>query len=117
MTKFSEDRGRLAVARVLRYGSLVSTFGVALGLVLALIQGSPSFPSTDPRIHPAVILSGAARLDPPSLIELGVLLLLLTPIFRIVVASVTFALEREWKFVLISFGVLAVVFLSIAFAR
>jgi uncharacterized membrane protein len=61
-------------------------------------------------------LTRALRVDPPAVAELGLLLLLLTPILRIVVAATTFGLERDHKYMFIALGVLAVVMLSIGFA-
>jgi hypothetical protein len=46
----------------------------------------------------------------------GILLLLLTPVFRVVLATINFALESDGKYVLISLGVLAIVLLGIGYS-
>ena len=106
MTRLSEERGQEAIAAVLRYGSLAATVVMALGLALMLFRGTAG---SLPAYH-------RIRLDDAAVTECGILLLLLTPIFRIIVAAVAFALERDFKYVAISLGVLAVVLVSIGFA-
>lgn len=116
MTKLSPEKAERAIAFILRYGSLLATAIMALGLVLLFIRGAAAAGRKFPRIDPRVLLPSLLRFDPAAVTESGVLLLLLTPIFRIAVAVVTFALERDYKYVLISLGVLAVVLLSVSFA-
>jgi uncharacterized membrane protein len=45
----------------------------------------------------------------------GVLLMLATPVVRVVVAGVLFLRERDWKYGAISFGVLTILLLSAVF--
>lgn len=105
-----------AIALVLRYGALISTLVMAAGIGLGLFKGFPSLVYGRLSARPSFILPRLIRLDPITIVEVGVLLLLTTPIARIVVAVVGFALQRDLKYVLISLGVLAVVLLSISFA-
>ncbi len=116
MIKLSEEKAEHAIALILRYGSLISTLIMTLGLSLLLVHGPPRSLSAEKGIRISVLFQGLIRLEPVAIMELGILLLLLTPVFRIVVAVASFALEREYKYVLISLGVLAVVLLSIGFA-
>jgi uncharacterized membrane protein len=116
MTQFTEERGEHAIALALRYGSLISTLVMALGLLLMALRGTPLSRAAFHRVGLSVLFSNLLRFDPAAVTEFGVLLLLLTPLFRIVVAVVSFALERELKYVLIALGVLIVVLLSISFA-
>jgi uncharacterized membrane protein len=116
MVRFSEEKSERAIAVALRYGSLISTLVMALGLGLMLLRGSAMSLATYHRIRLSQLFSLVVRFDPAGLTELGVLLLLLTPLFRILVAIISFALERDLKYVLIALGVLSVVLLSISFA-
>lgn len=116
MAGYSEEKGQHAIASVLRYGSGISTLIMALGLAVIILRGPGlSIPSIH-RLHLRTVFSNLGRFDPVALIEFGLLLLLLTPILRIVVAAASFALEHDTRYVLISLGVLAVVLLSFAFA-
>jgi uncharacterized membrane protein len=58
--------------------------------------------------HPVVLLHGIARGDSSSIIELGILLLIATPICRVIFAVIAFAMERDRLYVAISLTVLAV---------
>ncbi len=116
MVKFSKERAERAIAFVLRYGSLFATIIMGLGLTLLFVRGGVTGGASFHRIGMRVLLPRLLRFDPAAITESGILLLLLTPIFRIVVAIATFALERDYKYVAISLGVLGVVLLSISFA-
>jgi len=116
MKTLSEDRSRRAIALVLRYGSLISTLIMALGLILTLLRTPALARTSHSRIGLGQLIPRLVHLDPLALTECGILLLLLTPIFRILVAMASFAMERDHKYVWISLGVLAVVLLSISFA-
>ena len=114
MVKFDAEEGQHYIALTLRYGSLISTFVMALGLSMHLVRAAVLFfsPGTDA----GEFWVKSAQVAALAIMRGGILLLLLTPIFRIVVASVSFALERDRKYVLISLGVLLVVLLSIGFS-
>jgi uncharacterized membrane protein len=116
MTKLPQERADRAIALVLRYGSLLATMIMALGLILLFVRGKVTALPQFHRIAVRILFSRLLQFDPAAVTELGILLLLLTPIFRVIVAVLTFALERDYKYVLISLGVLAVVLLSISFA-
>jgi len=114
MAQFSDEKAQDAISGVLRYGSILSAVVMALGLALALWRRQ-AMPRSG-TLSAAALLNNARHLDPAALTELGILLLLLTPVFRVVVAVVSFALERDTKYLLISFGVFLVVLGSIIFA-
>lgn len=114
MSRLPEEKGRQALAAVLRYGAMSSTLIMALGLGLMFLEG-PAAP-LDRGLRPELTFQSLIRFDSGAITVLGILLLLLTPILRIAAAVVTFALERDYQYVLISLGVLAVVFVSIGFA-
>ena len=116
MTQVPARSSERAIVWVLRYGSLASAALMALGLVLAFAR-QPAHPlaAFEP-IRPIAVLPLLVQFDPAAITEFGLLLLLLTPVLRIVAALVGFALERDVKYVLISLGVLLTIVLSITFA-
>lgn len=116
MNDLTEERARSAIAAVLRYGSLISTLVMALGLTLILPRGPGSFGPGGHLVSFRTLFPRVIRLDAAAVAECGILLLLVTPIFRIIAAGVAFGLERDYKYVLISLGVLAVVVGSISLA-
>ena len=114
MVKFDVDKGQHYIALTLRYGSLISTLVMALGLGLLLARAAAL--SFSPGATAGVFWVKNVRAVALLVMQGGILLLLLTPIFRILVASVSFALQRDRKYVLIALGVLLVVLLSIGFS-
>jgi len=114
--KLSEDQGQRAIAFILRYGAKVSTVLMGLGVCLLAVKGLEPSLTAQPGVRPGRFLQELLRFDPAALTQGGIFLLLLTPVFAVVAAVVSFALEREYKYFLISLGVLAVVLLSIGFA-
>jgi uncharacterized membrane protein len=68
-------------------------------------------PGTDRLLHR--IVAGAMMLRPRSVIQFGVLLLIATPILRVAVAVVGFAMERDRQYVVIAAIVLALLLLSL----
>jgi uncharacterized membrane protein len=54
------------------------------------------------------VIRGAARLDPLALMQLGLLILIATPVARVLFAAFAFALERDWLYVVVSLIVLTV---------
>jgi len=115
-TKLLQQKADQVISWVLRYGAILSTVIMAVGIGLALWRGPSATLVAYGRIRPKVLLANLIQLEPAAVTQLGILLLLFTPIVRIIVAAVTFALERDLKYVLISLGVLAVVILSISLA-
>jgi uncharacterized membrane protein len=116
MHDLTEDRARSAIAAILRYGSLISTLVMALGLIFVLLRGPASFSPAGHLVSFRTLFPRVIRLDPATIAEFGLLLLLVTPVSRIIVAGIAFGLERDYKYLLISLGVLAVVCGSIGLA-
>lgn len=91
-------------ATTLRAGVAIS----ALFLVAALVDSvvAPDFAAAvTPSGFPAA-LRGVLRLETGALVHLGIVVLLLTPIARLVAVTTEFSIRRETTFVLISVGVL-----------
>lgn len=113
MTNLSSGKGERAIALTLRYGSRISTLVMALGLGLLFTRGPAASGAGSPLLDPGAVLKGLIHFEAAALAEFGILLLLLTPILRIIAAMVSFAAERDARYVLISLGVLAIVLLSL----
>ena len=98
-----------------KYIAAVLTIGMVLSLVI-LTWGSVLFILHPEPVGPpgplTGILGGTLRLDPVSTINLGLLVLLITPVARVVAAMIAFALEGDRRYVLICITVLAVLALS-----
>lgn len=62
---------------------------------------------------PAMIVRGALALEPAALIQLGLIVLVLTPVARVVFALLAFAEQRDRLYVLFSLIVLVVLTISL----
>ena len=91
-------------ASTLRVGVAVSAFFLIAALVDSIVVLYSVSVVTPARRGAA--LHGAIRLDTTSLVHLGIVVLLLTPIARLLAVSVEFTIRRETTFVLMSVGVL-----------
>jgi len=86
---------------VLRVGITVASALIAIGLVLAVLQGHMVS-------HPILLgeLPGLIAAGRPSgFTGLGVLVLLATPIVRVICLIGGFALDRDWRFAAVAVGV------------
>jgi len=112
------------VARLLQTGVLVSATVVLAGGVWFLSQNGGARPQYQQFRPPDVVLRSPAKLirglahpDPASVIQLGLLILIATPVARVAFSLVAFALERDRLYVLITLIVFAVLIYSVAVAH
>jgi len=90
-------------SRVLRLGVWVSASLMILGLVIATIFPSFIVPaSTNPSLGNLAERLFSTTLDPVTLMFAGLVMLMFTPVLRVITAVVGFALERDWRFVVVS---------------
>ena len=59
------------------------------------------------------ILDGIGQGNPIAIIDLGIVILIATPLVRIIAASITFGMEKDYRFVGISLFVLAMIVLAV----
>jgi uncharacterized membrane protein len=115
-----DQRMEVLMGRLLQIGVLLASAVVLLGGVLYLHQhaGTPAnyrtFASEPATLrHPAQLFALVAKGDGTAIIQLGVLLLIATPIARVVFAVVGFAVERDRLYVAVSLAVLAVLMIGL----
>lgn len=108
------------VSVLLKAGVLISGVTTLIGGILFLIRhgSDPANYATfhsQPRIDRIIpeILAGAWKLRARSIIQLGILLLIATPVARVAFSLVGFALERDRKFVVITAIVLVILVYSL----
>ena len=112
----------LAISHTLRAGVMLAAAIILAGVVLFVAgrQGTGAPDSFTALIHAhatpvriAGILRGAGSLDPVALIELGLLVLILTPVVRVAMTVMVFAVEGDPTFLVIVCIVLAVLILGL----
>ena len=116
MREAKPQRAYTWVAAVLRWGSYISAGVMLLGVVLV-------FFASDVPIQVGSAMPLAAMVEqlrygnPYAVMQLGVILLLLTPLARLVVAALSFWLEGEPRYSLVSLAVLAIILASLLLSR
>ena len=111
------------ISIVLRVGVIVSGAVILLGLVLSLIPSMDKGSGvtihqlldnggTRVSVTPSSILEGLKSFDPISIIQLGLLLLILTPIVRVAMTLMLFIKQADLIFVTITGIVLVVLLLG-----
>jgi uncharacterized membrane protein len=94
MSQLREPDFDRVVALVLRVGAFGCFFVMLTGLLMGLF------------VHGSL---------PKSIERAGVLLMLATPVVRVLVAGILFVREKDWKYGAISFGVLTILMLGAVF--
>ncbi|HEY9516797.1 MAG TPA: DUF1634 domain-containing protein [Gemmatimonadaceae bacterium] len=110
----TEERVEQMVGNLLRMGVLVSA-AVALlgGLVYLAHHGASVAEYSTFRGQPPMlstvggIIAGVIALQPAAVVQLGIILLIATPVARVLLTLIAFAVQHDWMYVLISAIVLA----------
>lgn len=105
-------RGSVLLAAVLLIGGLLLLLGQ-----LSASEAHPTLTSVlapggleaDPLRSPAEVLAGLGRREPNALIDLGLFVLMATPIVSILISGLQFFLERDAKFVTITLALLGII--------
>lgn len=104
----------LIISGVLRFGVLLSVAVILVGIAwfygmrLAGLLPHPTFPDTLPGVAHGIVAG-----NPLAVVVLGLLFLLATPVLRVAVSIVAFALEEDRTYVIITALVLAILLFSI----
>jgi uncharacterized membrane protein len=119
---WSDERVETVVGNLLRLGVLVAGGVTALGGIFLLAQHGMAradyhvFRGETAELRSiGGIVAGALRLDSRAVVQLGLLLLIATPIARVCFSLVAFVLQRDRLYVVITSIVLAVLLFSLVF--
>lgn len=115
-----EERVEQMVGNLLRAGVLIAAFVAFAGGVAFLAQHG----ATAPAYHVfrgestmlntlGGVLHGVAALDTAALVQFGIILLIATPVARVLLTLLAFAIRRDWMYVVISAIVLGVLMFSL----
>lgn len=120
MIAWTDRQVEEAVARLLRIGVMAAAAVTLVGGLLFLWQAGGTTP--DYRVFrgepaalrsPAGILRSALAIEPRGVIELGILLLVATPIARVAFSMWAFVAERDLLYVVITLIVLTILTYSL----
>jgi uncharacterized membrane protein len=122
-------RVELFIARLLRWGVILSFIVIAIGISAVILteqtgysqiqlddvnsviafHRQPNFPNTLGDVFAGVLL-----FKPYAIITLGLIILIAIPVTRVIVSVIAFMIERDWLYVAITAFVLFVLLLSFA---
>jgi len=118
--QWNDARMRNIMGSLLRVGVLAAAFLVVLGGVLFFIQHPKEiFDYTTFKGEPAkfrqvhLIVKEAMNLRGRDIIQLGLLVLIATPVARVIFSLIGFLIEKDWIYVSITAIVLMILFVSL----
>jgi uncharacterized membrane protein len=121
MTRWSDQRLEVIISVLLRTGVMISAAVVLLGGVCYLARHGQEQPEYHvfhgtPAIYRSVsgVLHAAGPSNCPAIIQLGLLLLILTPVARVAFSLAGFALERDRTYIELTAIVLVILIYSLA---
>ncbi|MNJ27624.1 DUF1634 domain-containing protein [Paenibacillus bouchesdurhonensis] len=107
----------IAVSKMLRIGVVLAGLVIVVGLVLFLVTGDSGYPGDTYPTNLPDIVQGMLQLKSVAIIEVGLILLILTPVFRVFVSMLAFIHEKDYRFVLISIFVLVILVISFVLGK
>jgi uncharacterized membrane protein len=118
---WGDKRFEVMIGRLLRFGVIFAAAWVLAGGIRYLVQSGGARPDYKVfRGEPGglryshEIFHEAMELNARGLIQLGLLLLIATPVARVAFSVIGFALERDWMYVGITLIVLALLLYSLS---
>jgi uncharacterized membrane protein len=119
MKKFKDSDMQLLLGQVLRAGTVISISIVFFGGVLYLYRHGHStadyrvFKGTPNFVHQAKgLFHGMVSLKGQAIIQIGIILLIATPVLRVIFSAIGFMLEKDYLYLGISLVVLLIIFAS-----
>ena len=106
------DEVETVVSRSLKAGVFISAAIMLAGLLMFLITGNSGYPDNVYPADPLQVLAGAAALKPYAVILAGLLILILTPVFRVGVSIIVFFKEKDYLYVKITSLVFVILIVS-----
>jgi uncharacterized membrane protein len=115
-TPETEENVYIDVYRLLIAGMIISSILFALGIVLALLH--PQYIPLSTRwvrsqYHVSTVVRGIMHGDPTAILLMATVLLILTPVARVVVSIVAFLVDRDYKFVVVTSIVFLVMVITV----
>jgi uncharacterized membrane protein len=119
-SSWNDQRIEIIVGYLLRTGVLLSASVVLFGGIVFLVRHGHTTASyrvfhgdTSPLRTIGGILHGTMQFSAAAVIQLGLLLLIATPVARVVFSAIAFAIERDKLYVMFTLMVLAILTYSL----
>jgi uncharacterized membrane protein len=98
----------ITISNFLRLGVSLSAMVILIGVMMLFCSGNSGYPGTTFPVTITTIIQGLLALKPDAVILTGLLLLILTPAFRVGVSIITFIWEKDYLYVAITSVVLVI---------
>jgi uncharacterized membrane protein len=122
--RWSDHEVEQLIGRLLQVGVLVAAAVVLVGGVMLLVQHGTRpvefatfSTATSPLQSLGGIFRGAFALDAMAIVQLGLVLLIATPVMRVALTLVAFALQRDRLYVVLTAVVLALLLYGLIWGR
>jgi len=117
---FNDQRIEIIIGVLLRTGVLLAAAVVLAGAALYLLRYGHDVPNYttfhgEPERLKSLteIVQGAIALDARGFIQLGLLILIATPVARVLFSAIAFGIERDYMYVVITLIVLGILLYSL----
>lgn len=122
MKKYWQDKDiEIALGNLLRWGVILSSVVVLIGGIIYLSHHGGTLPDyktflglLQPYHSLSTIFSGVKELKGEAIVQLGVILLIATPVARIVFSIIGFIREKDILYIFIALIVLGIIIASLA---
>ena len=119
-TQFDDQRIEIIIGTLLRTGVILAAAVVLVGGVLYLaryghqVPDYKTFHGEPERLKSLTdIVQGVVALSSRAIIQLGLLLLIATPVARVLFSAIAFGIERDYMYVIITLIVLGILMYSL----
>lgn len=102
----------VVIARCLQIGVGLSAAIIFIGFMMFLITGKSGYPGSTYPTNLTEVLRGVILLKPYAIILMGLLILILTPVFRVAVSIFAFLKEKDYMYVGITSVVLIILIIG-----
>jgi uncharacterized membrane protein len=117
---FNDQRIEIIIGTLLRTGVILAAIVVFAGAVLYLMRYGHDTPNYrtfhgEPERLKSMgeVVHGALALEPREIIQLGLLLLIATPVARVLFSAIAFGIERDGMYVVVTLIVLGILLYSL----
>ena len=107
----------MIISKALRAGVVVSGTVIFIGLLMFLLSGNSGYPKSIYPSKPSEIIRGLLELKSYAIIMTGIMILIATPVFRVGVSIIVFAVEKDYLYVKITTVVFLILIVSLLLGK
>ncbi|MBK1811981.1 DUF1634 domain-containing protein [Clostridium sp. YIM B02505] len=111
------DEMEVIISGFLRFGVVLSAIVIFAGLMMFLITGVSGYAEGYFPTTLTEIFSGLLELKPYAVIMAGMIILILTPVFRVAVSILVFIKEKDYLYTKITLVVFIILIVSFVFGK